>query len=197
MSFPGNDTQAEAAAATAGGQGGKTDDGIALSGSVFAVLQAYATHVFAPTVRAYAATRGGDDKVGGRVVILGAFAHLSRCAGMICVCCLHITVGDRHEMIPRDPHRPIFTGQFCFSRNEEGGSADSSVGAANMSSRERESFSKIYNWFGIGTLFLTRTEQLTANYQFRGSGGIILCVMSLRVQTVPTSVQTCSYSVCC
>lgn len=63
MSFPGNDAEAEAAGAE--GEGGKTDERIAPSGSVFAVLQAYATHVFAPTVRAYAATRGGDDNVRG------------------------------------------------------------------------------------------------------------------------------------
>lgn len=65
MSFPGSDAaQAEAPGAKGGG-GGKVEEEVAPIGSVFAVLQAYATHVFAPTVRAYAATRGGDDKVSG------------------------------------------------------------------------------------------------------------------------------------
>lgn len=65
MSFPGTDAQAEPATPGAAGVGGAKagEESIAPSGSVFAVLQAYATHVFAPTVRAYAATRGGDDKV--------------------------------------------------------------------------------------------------------------------------------------
>lgn len=62
MSFPGSDAQADAPGAE--GEGGKTgEEDVAPIGSVFAVLQAYATHVFAPTVRAYAASRGGDDKV--------------------------------------------------------------------------------------------------------------------------------------
>lgn len=61
MSFPGSD--ADATTATAGaGQAGEDEGTIAPGGSVFAVLQAYATHVFAPTVRAYAAARGGDEK---------------------------------------------------------------------------------------------------------------------------------------
>lgn len=63
MSFPGSDA-ARAEAPGAEGAGGKAEEEeVAPTGSVFAVLQAYATHVFAPTVRAYAATRGGDDKV--------------------------------------------------------------------------------------------------------------------------------------
>lgn len=60
MSFPGGDSRAETSGAEE--EGGKTGEEIAPSGSVFAVLQAYATHVFAPAVRAYAAARGGDDK---------------------------------------------------------------------------------------------------------------------------------------
>lgn len=61
MSFPGSDAQADAPGAE--GEGVKAEEEVAPIGSVFAVLQAYATHVFAPTVRAYAASRGGDDKV--------------------------------------------------------------------------------------------------------------------------------------
>lgn len=62
MSFPGSDAQADAPGAE--DEGGKAEEEeVAPIGSVFAVLQAYATHVFAPTVRAYAASRGGDDKV--------------------------------------------------------------------------------------------------------------------------------------
>ena len=61
MSFPGSDAQADAPGAE--GEDGKAEEEVAPIGSVFAVLQAYATHVFAPTVRAYAASRGGDDKV--------------------------------------------------------------------------------------------------------------------------------------
>lgn len=60
MSFPGGDSRADTSGAEE--EGGKTGEEIAPSGSVFAVLQAYATHVFAPAVRAYAAARGGDDK---------------------------------------------------------------------------------------------------------------------------------------
>lgn len=56
MSFPGSDADATTAAS-------EEDEGtVAPGGSVFAVLQAYATHVFAPAVRAYAAARGGDEK---------------------------------------------------------------------------------------------------------------------------------------
>ena len=61
MSFPGSDGRADAARAE--GEDGKIEEEVAPIGSVFAVLQAYATHVFAATVRAYAASRGGDDKV--------------------------------------------------------------------------------------------------------------------------------------
>lgn len=60
ISFPGSDADADTAGA--GKEEGKTEKEMAPSGSVFAVLQAYATHVFAPVVRAYAAARGGDDK---------------------------------------------------------------------------------------------------------------------------------------
>lgn len=60
MSFPG--VEAHGGTTGAEKESGKAENEIAPSGSVFAVLQAYATHVFAPTVRAYAAARGGDDK---------------------------------------------------------------------------------------------------------------------------------------
>lgn len=60
MSFPGSEADTELPGAK--DQDGKDGKEIAPGGSVFAVLQAYATHVFAPTVRAYAAARGGDDK---------------------------------------------------------------------------------------------------------------------------------------
>lgn len=62
MSFPGSDAAAEAPGTE---KSGKAEEEVATSGSVFAVLQAYATHVFSPTVRAYAAARGGDDKARG------------------------------------------------------------------------------------------------------------------------------------
>ena len=57
MSFPGSDAESPI-------KGAQEEDSkeMAASGSVFAVLQAYATYVFAPAVRAYAAARGGDEK---------------------------------------------------------------------------------------------------------------------------------------
>ncbi|CAN0536751.1 unnamed protein product, partial [Ectocarpus sp. 12 AP-2014] len=71
MSFPGSDAPAEASGPKGGGGGGgKAEEGMPPSGSVFSVLQAYATHVFAPTVRAYAAARGGDDKLDSGVSVL-------------------------------------------------------------------------------------------------------------------------------
>ncbi|CAM9412731.1 unnamed protein product, partial [Ectocarpus sp. 12 AP-2014] len=71
MSFPGSDALAEPSGPKGGGGGGgKAEEGMSPSGSVFSVLQAYATHVFAPTVRAYAAARGGDDKLDSGVSVL-------------------------------------------------------------------------------------------------------------------------------
>lgn len=60
MSFPGSDVEAGTSGSEEENEGGES---MAPGGSVFAVLQAYATNVFAPVVRAYAAARGGDEKV--------------------------------------------------------------------------------------------------------------------------------------
>lgn len=62
MSFPGSDADASTSA-SGDEEEGNTKESVAPGGSVFAVLQAYASHVFAPIVRAYAASRGGDEKV--------------------------------------------------------------------------------------------------------------------------------------
>lgn len=61
MSFPGSDIDASTSAS--GDEDGNPEDSMAPGGSVFAVLQAYTTHAIAPVVRAYAAARGGDEKV--------------------------------------------------------------------------------------------------------------------------------------
>lgn len=87
MSFPGS--EADAAAGLGAGDG-KAGEEIASSGSVFAVLQAYATHVFAPVVRGHAAARGGDDKAS--------------------VLSLHLNDETRVRFIAQDVHR------FCVRR---------------------------------------------------------------------------------
>ena len=63
MSFPGSDAESTRAAAQE--EDVKAAEEMAASGSVFSVLQAFTTHVFAPAVRAYIAVRGGGEKASG------------------------------------------------------------------------------------------------------------------------------------
>lgn len=94
MSFPGSDAQADAQGAE--GEGGKAEEEEAAApiGSVFAVLQAYATHVFAPTVRAYAASRGGDEKVTEKYRLVDE-VYLRRCR--LCLLCVPNRL---HQLLP-------------------------------------------------------------------------------------------------
>ncbi|CAM9128550.1 unnamed protein product [Discosporangium mesarthrocarpum] len=70
MTFPGVVVDEGPASGGSGARGGKGEftpknnspSPSTSSSSVFAVLQAYVTHAFAPAVRAYSSTTGGDDK---------------------------------------------------------------------------------------------------------------------------------------